>query len=192
MTALPSVTNVTSFAVGPVVSIARPNNVVAYANGQVWGPAADARIAVAAPAAPADMLSGTGYSGLTVAAYITRNPADVLATMSAYLFRSQPATVLGDQQNFALSDADIDALYFMANSVGGQLIYSTSQANWLNTGAGVNGRRAATTSFSWRTGDMVAPGATVWLYIVASVYTPVALETLTLVPGWSYNARPVL
>ncbi len=183
----------TATVAGSPVIITRPNNTTAYTAGQVYGPAADARTSITLPAAPAGFRTGF-ISQATWGAYLTRNPNDVLSSpwVNMIFFSAQPATVLGDQASFALSDADIALILpsGTGSQSAGQPTVGTAQANWLNSGTGVNGRRACTLTPTFAGTPLFAPGSTIWFYLIANSYTPVALETLTIVPFWTYTAVP--
>lgn len=174
--------------------VTRPNNTNAYAAGQVYGEAADARHSFTLPAIPAATRTAF-YTGAVVMGVQGCSPSAAAVNLGIVLFTAQPATVLGDQAALNLSDADI-ALIPPINTgqVGGSgLVPFTSMANLgilgnLNNGAGAAGRRAGVNNFSLPL-SLGTPGTTFYFYLIAlGTYTPAAIETLDLFFWWSYGA----
>lgn len=179
---------------GVPVTITRPNNTTAYVASGVYGDAADARVAFAVPALPADALM-PGFNSAQFMAVQTRNPADPTLSLQLVLFTAQPATVMGDQAPFRLSDADIANI--LPGSVGTVaetvLFTSSNTAPQWNRGAGIAGRRGGTGNFSLMSGLYVPGGATLYAYLFAvAAYVPVALEQITFRPVFNYTALPTL
>lgn len=175
---------------GPVaatpVTVTRPNNTTAYAEGQVYGNATDARNAITVPA----FLAGsrqTYFSQFVVFCVQTVPSSQGTFTPNFLFFNAQPATVLGDGASIALSDADIQTILPGAvtqSSVPSVNMSSGGGLNMLNLSAGLSGRRGAGSSFS--IGQQAAafvPGSTVWFYVLNNAaYTPLALEQLKIFP----------
>lgn len=172
---------------GPSFLVTRPNNVTAYVVGGVYGDGVDARVQLVVPALPVGAKTG-GFSSLALYAVNSRGGADAQLQLALTLFRAQPATVLKDQDQLALSDADILlTMHTNANPQAGFTWASGSGAtNVLNDQTGVNGRRVANAGTQGDSDIPFQPGATVWGYLWATAgYVPVALETILLVPYWS-------
>lgn len=198
--ALSAVSNATAILKGTRVRVTRPNNVTAYAAGQVIGDAADARVELVIPAAPNSNWR-TPFVGPNFSIRVVRGAPYTQGTLSfnIWVFNAQPATVLGDQQAFSLSDADVQNKWVpsIVNAQAGTQsvsIVAAAQGSTvtLNTSAGTAGRVAATASF-FAQGipgqlGLFVPGQSIWLYLVATAaYTPLALETLDIIPYYSTN-----
>lgn len=189
MSFVPQIVQPTSKHVaGAVVTVTRPNNVTAYAAAQVYGPAADARISLVVPAVPADAMGG-GFTGLLLC--MVQNVVSTQGTFAGNLalFSSLPATTLGDQAAFNLSDADIAKCYLLPGQ-GQAFSFGSSAQNIVNNGAGTAGRRATqpvTLSLLQGSSVIIAGASTLGLYLVANAaYTPLALEAVQIFPYWSY------
>jgi len=186
---------VTRTVVGTPVTVQRPNNVNAYAAGQVFGTAADGRFTLVSPALPTNAQLA-GFSTLTCLAVESRAPADPsLPTVWGYLCLGGFTTVLGDQVAMALNDADIDNLVTQAGQVFAfsLAINTGTGSQTLNASAGVNGRRGLVLAFAAPNGIVFPPLTKIGVYfVVSAAYTPAALETLTLIPWWSYAAKVTL
>lgn len=174
------------------VTQTRPNNVTAYAAGQVYGSAADARYALTVPALPADAL-GPGFTSIGLLAVQNVNLAQAAPVFNVYLFDGSPATVLGDQATIALSDADIALLVLGSLVTTITMSNNAAQASMLNQGAGTAGRRGSSTSsfpVTTKTGKFLTGGQTVGVYLaVQAAYTPLALEAVTLYAAYGYSSR---
>lgn len=176
------------------VTVTRPNNVVAYAAGQVWGPAADARIQLALPAAPADAVpNGLGFIQLGLWIVMTRNNADVINNFDPWLFAAAP-TLLGDQATMNLVDADIQNIVWLTAPNNLETSSSVVTAVGLNFGAGIAGRRYISSNnvsgFVGTFGTGIPFGSTVWCYLrLKGAYNPVALEQLFITPIVGYTAN---
>lgn len=183
---------VTQAVRGVPVTTTRPNNAVVYAAGQVYGPAADARIQLAVPALPADAQSD-GFSAVLIFAVQSREPGAVTSPNFFYVIRNGAfTTVLGDQAPFALNDADIAALYTTNNipTVGFGTFPTGSAAAMLNAGAGILGRRSFFFNPTLPSGRTFVPGSVVGLYVwVNGAYAPLANEFLRFRTRWTYAAR---
>jgi hypothetical protein len=189
----PNLTPITKRVIGSTITIVRPNNVTAYAAGQVWGDGTDARVNIPIPAAPSDIVI-PGFNGLVLLAVVSRPRTDTIGTAERVaLFLAQPTTILGDQAVFSVSDAEIATILAGESNISSALS-STSTGSQLNASAGVAGRRflgSATVSFP--SGFFLTPGGTLYAYFrVVTAYTPVALETLWITPVFSYQARPTI
>jgi len=180
---------------GTPVTVTRPNNVNAYAQGKVWGTAADGRFALAVPALPADA-QGDGFSSVVVLWVNSRGPADAAFPNTAtYVCPGGFTTVLGDQAAFALNDADIGNLMTASNSPSAASfsINTGTGASMLNAGAAGAGRRGALMTFTPVVGNNIPPGSVLGLYaVLQAAYTPIGLETLTAVPYYVYPAKVTL
>lgn len=182
-----------AFVPGNAVTLTRPNNVTAYAAGVVYGPAADARFSLVAPAVPVDCLTG-GFTQLML--FLVQNVVSSQGTLSLVVIMQSglPATVLGDQANLALSDADIGNIIAIPIAVS---LPSTAQLV-TNPGAGTVGRRMSA-GFQMVLGGVSGPGGivmpagtTVGGYLMASAaYTPLAVEAITIIPQWGYVPSPL-
>lgn len=192
MSVAATVAVVTKAIAGAKITVTRPNNVTAYsaAGGQVWGDGVDARIAIPVPAQPSDAVE----LGFTVSIYaiLGRPIADAITTFFGAVYSSQPATVLKDQDTFAVSDADIALMAFGSGQGSAFSTSSTTTTASLNAAAGVNGRRiiGSGNNMALITGEKFIGGSTVYMYLrTAGAYTPVALEQMFLTPVWTYQAR---
>lgn len=171
-------------AIPGTLTLLRPNNVTAYAAGGVWGTAADGRLLFPAlPALPADA-AYTSFDSLQFLLTETRPGADVtLPAISIFLNAGAFATVLADQVQIALSDAEIATLIRSTNGAFSFAGFPTGAGqNWAhNNSAGLAGRRAATQSLTPIQRDILQPGLQVGMYIVVgAAYVPIALESLTV------------
>lgn len=176
---------------GAPITITRPNNITAYAAGQVYGPAVDARISFVAPALPVDAFV-TGFNLIRIFGVQQRTPADPALTLTLQGFAGLPATVIGDQAAFNLSDADIATF---GGTSAGQFTWATGVGGTgaLNQSANPNGRRFAFSSLSTLGPGfpfLFPPGATCGAYLITqAAYTPLASEVVVLTPMWAYNSR---
>lgn len=173
---------------GAPVTVTRPNNVVAYAVGQVFGAAGDARVSFTTPAQPSDADRAFMQPALSFECVDQVGAAAGSLNLQLILFAAQPATVLADQAALALSDADIALVipWGSSNNISGQVPFATGAGspNTVNT---TNRRLAVATGgvmtiLTWAT--------TYWLYLWSgSAYTPAANEVLTITPSFTYAAR---
>lgn len=182
-------------------TLTRPNNVTAYVGNGVWGTGADGRFTITAPNAPADMAGNAYYALMLYLLHGTTVPNAAAATMNIFLCNGPFTTVLGDQAQFALNDADITNL---AGAVQGQgFPQSTPDPRQLAIGTlAAGGKRYACTQF-WSYGapngfqvsapimlTTPAPGATFGVYLTMNVgYTPLALETMRILALWGYVSK---
>lgn len=165
----------------PTVVVTRPNDVTAYAIGDVYGDAADARVPIAG-FAPTRRISV-----LRMYMVQSRAASEVsLVNLTWLPFSAQPATVIGDNSPLALSDADIALAAAQIGSSGVVAVsasFNQNSTNWLNNAAGIAGRRAAIF-------NVVLPtpaSGTLWLYLFnITAYVPLALETVTIFPFVQY------
>lgn len=193
MSNVPNQQLITKRSVGATISFTRPNNVTAYAVGQVYGPAADARIQIPVPALPADAAAPT-FSSIQLYMIQQVSPAQAAVAFQLVLFSAQPATVLGDQATFGLSDADIGLVLWNGVNVStntGNFQTGNGSTSTLNGSAGLNGRRVATSPLSLTFAAAgFNPSISLWAYLwVTSAYTPLAQEVFTISPSFIYSAR---
>jgi hypothetical protein len=160
-------------ALTPII-ITRPNDVVPYVIGDVFGAVVDARITI-----PFGIPRGAMFH-VRVLAVRNRAPAATNPSLVLWpFFGSKPATTIGDNAPLTLSDADIALLLgpFAASQAPG---FST--ATGLNFSADPTGRGLS--SMATFQGIMPLTGdGSVYAYAwLNSAYTPIALEVLTLYP----------
>lgn len=175
---------------GTTVLITRPNNVNAYVGGgQVWGAAADARLAFPVPALP-DGAVVPGFTGVALACINRRSPND--PTTGALWFAVSPVqfvTVLGDQQPLALTDAEIAQCVFQNGGFSHPVATFTTGAGTtlvLNLSAGNLGRRGIPGALVLSGGQLIAPSSTLFAYLhTGSAYNPLALEQITVQMSFS-------
>lgn len=188
MSSQPTIAAFSRTVAGALITVTRPNNVTAYVAGQVFGAAADARISFAVPALPADAVRP--FSSLTMVAIDRVIPSAGAPTINLVLFSAQPATVLADQANLALSDADIATV--LPTLPGSQAMQFGAWPAGVGAVGAVNvtSRRQTASTWSPVGNGSITPGVTLWFYLWVQVaYTPVANEVLTLQPLYSYQAR---
>lgn len=174
---------------GSPFTVTRPNNVLGYVSGDIYGDAADARLSVTVPAIPAGSRAPY-FLNLLFCVVHSRPIADPDLSLQLLPFLAQPATVQGDRTQIALSDADI--LQLPAQSaIGGAanptFIQFNAQNRQLNNAAGLAGRRWTHGTLILQNGVLM-PGFTLWFYLMqtGAAYAPLALETLTFFPVFSY------
>lgn len=158
----------------PVVAITRPNNVTAYAIGDVYGASPSALVTIVLGVTPGKTFNirmlGVHY----------RNPVSTSLGIYYYLFTGfAPVTVIDDNAQLVLSDADVD-------------LNITSQQAPMNTSFGAvgykwaldpNGARAASSASALTSTMPFGGNGNVYAYLmVNAAYTPIALERLTLHP----------
>lgn len=177
---------------GTPVTLTRPNNVNAYVQGQVYGPAADARALLLVPLLPADA-QVAGFTTVTFLMAQTRGPADPALNGTRITLASVPyTTVLGDQAALALNDTDIDNLLTTIASPVAQIFNLNTGlgSTMLNASAGVAGRRAVVVQYTPPAGIILVPGSALGLYLVIDgPYVPAALESFTVYTVWTYPAK---
>lgn len=176
----------TKTVVGAAVQLTRPNNVTAYAAGQVYGTAADGRITIASPALPADAAL-TAFNNMSLLLVQGNVPTAAAIAVNLILFSAVPATVLADQAGLALSDADIALILTQLGGVAFSFSSATG-TQVLNMSAGNAGRRGVLAANIVNVVTTLAPSSNYGIYlVVGAAYTPVALETMTVIPYWHYQ-----
>lgn len=180
------------FGGNPPLVLTRPNNVVAYTAGQVYGPAGDARLTFTSPALPADARDAN-FDLLAFTLIQGVGPATPSVTFNLVVARAPFTSVAGDQTVLSLNDADIANLILPnAGSSPGILVagaFTTGFGNFVvNASAGLAGRRMYSTSAS--VPNLLPPLTTYGLYVwVNAAYVPLALETLTIIPYFTYSQK---
>lgn len=183
-------------AAWPVTVGPRPNNAVAYAAGQVYGKAADARTTMVVPPLPAN----AQLPGFTGAQFWLLQHRDVTQAgpQLNLVLSSQPfATVLADQHALALSDPDIQNLFALASTTAWHLQFSAITAGWaagaITAGAGTAGRKGVVGSYPLslsRSPGYFTPGATLGMYFyVAAAYNPIALEAVDVFCAFTVSVK---
>lgn len=178
----------------PTITLTRPNNVVAYAAGQVYGAAGDARFTIPVPAIPADsewpyfpvlyitLVQGTGWGQGAV-------------TFNLALAAQPYTTVIGDQAAFNVSDAEILTM-FPSVSSGVTMSWAltvSAVTQLLNGAATIAGRRGVENNYNGTSYQPIVSGTTLGGYLwVGQAYAPLALETVQLVPSFNYYRKAVL
>jgi hypothetical protein len=172
------------------VTITRPNDTTAYAAGQVYGPAVDARIAIPVPALPIDAI-GTSFTQMQIEAYISRPVSDTIVPLNGYLFNALP-TLHADKDPIALVDTDIPKLVLANTSPSAIQTATATNSGYLNGGVGVLGRRSIG-SISVVPTVGITPSSTLYLLLkVSGIYTPVANEKVFLFYSFAYSVAPLV
>lgn len=187
---------------GSPIVVTRPNDTTAYAQGDVFGAAVDARITLPIPAPPSGP-AGAAYYLISLSFLAVRSGANLLSTSPTLqpfvlFFQSQPATVIADNAPLALSDADIALLIRQTSP-----LYNTSftsfgaSSNCFNYGPAGKIRMGSFLNSVAPTEDYGAVGGNVsgswptntnvymYWYFQAS-FTPTAEETVTIVPRFNW------
>jgi len=181
---------------GASVTATRPANAVAYAAGQVYGAAGDARLQLVVPALPGDAQSLV-FTAVQLLAIQSREPAAAaLNNLQLSVRQGAFTTVLGDQAAFALNDADIAAIV-TTSATGANLVAASfntgTTGGTLNAGAGIAGRRATAVQLAAAANLQFLPGAVLGLYLfVVNAWAPIANEFVRIRPYWVYPAKAAI
>ncbi len=163
-------------ALAPIV-ITRPNNVTAYTIGDVYGPAADARIHVSNVGRLVGAMA-------TLQGHLALNSAEATKPgFDFYVFSKQPETVIGDNAPFTgLSDNDVAAILGRFSFASGSWPAVAQQPQAGKT-------RTVVLQTFLSVGLLDVASRDLWMYaVLTNAYVPVALETLTLSLVASYQS----
>lgn len=163
----------------PTIVVTRPNNVTAYAAGDVFGAAVDARIQIPDVAdAPNQLVT------LRLDFLLKDGTGTGIAAIAAFLFGALPPTIFADNDPLALTDADyalrLRSLTSTTWNPSLSLSGGAGTTVLINASAGAAGRRQASTL----TNGLFIPNRHIWLYLQSTAaYTPLANGVLEITPS---------